>query len=50
MNFGFMFDKFLDAGDARTAKRQADIIMHALRNPLHPRPEGEWVVGEMARQ
>jgi Delta6-protoilludene synthase len=50
MSFGFMFDKFLDAGDESTARLQADIIMDALRNSTHPRPSGEWIVGEMARQ
>jgi hypothetical protein len=28
----------------------ARIIMDAMHNPCQPRPEGEWVGGEIARQ
>jgi Delta6-protoilludene synthase len=50
MSLGFMFDKFLDAGDESTALLQVEIIGDALHNPTYPRPSNEWIVGEMARQ
>ena len=31
-------------------REQADIVIDALRNPTRPRPDGEFVGGEVARQ
>ncbi|KAJ7121824.1 terpenoid synthase [Mycena crocata] len=50
MNFFFIIDEYSDVADTDGARVQADIIMHALRNPNLPRPEGEWIGGEVARQ
>jgi Delta6-protoilludene synthase len=50
MNLFFVIDEHTDVADAKTARNQADIVMDALRNPHTPRPTGEWVGGEMARQ
>lgn len=50
MNLFFVFDEQSDLVDAEEARKQADIIMDALRNPGRPRPENEWIVGEVARQ
>ena len=50
MNLFFMIDEHSDAVNGLEARRQADIIMHALRNPSLPSPKGEWIGGEMSRQ
>ncbi|KAF4628238.1 hypothetical protein G7Y89_g9908 [Cudoniella acicularis] len=50
MNLFFIFDEHSDKSEAAEVWNQVDIIMDALRNPSHPRPEGEWVGGEVARQ
>lgn len=50
MNLFFVFDEQSDLVDAEEARKQADIIMDALRNPGRPRPENECIVGEVARQ
>ncbi|KAH9940657.1 terpenoid synthase [Amylocystis lapponica] len=46
----FTFDEYTDVLSAPVVREYADIVMDALRNPLKPRPEGENVVGEVARQ
>ncbi|KAK7451208.1 hypothetical protein VKT23_012544 [Stygiomarasmius scandens] len=33
-----------------TVREEADIVMDALRDPKKPRPVGEWIGGEVARQ
>ena len=50
MNFFFVIDEHSDVVDGTEAKKQADIIMDAIRNPTVVRPKDEWVGGEMARQ
>ncbi|KAF8474316.1 isoprenoid synthase domain-containing protein [Gautieria morchelliformis] len=50
MNLAFVIDEHTDVADGKTARNQADIVMDALRNPHTPRPTGEWVGGEVARQ
>jgi Delta6-protoilludene synthase len=50
MNLFFVFDEWSDVSDEHETRRQADSIMDALRNPHKPRPAGEWVGGEVARQ
>lgn len=50
MNLFFMFDEYSDVTNAPEVRKQADIMMYALRNPTLPRPVGEWVGGEIARQ
>ncbi|KAF8915999.1 terpenoid synthase [Mucidula mucida] len=49
MNLYFVIDEYSDVADTKLARIQADIIMDALRNPLKPRPAGEWVGGECTR-
>ncbi|KAJ6507080.1 terpenoid synthase [Mycena sanguinolenta] len=46
----FTFDEYTDIIPAPEVRRYADIVMDALKNPDKPRPEGEHVVGEVARQ
>ena len=50
MNLFFVIDEHTDVADGKTARIEADIVMDALRNPCPPRPAGEWIGGEVARQ
>lgn len=50
MNLFFVIDEHTDVADIETARAQADTVMDALRNPHKPRPQGEWIGGEVARQ
>lgn len=50
MNLFFIIDEHSDVENINGARLQADIIMDALRNPDIPRPSGEWIGGEVARQ
>ncbi|KAG6374634.1 isoprenoid synthase domain-containing protein [Boletus reticuloceps] len=50
MHLFFMFDEYSDRSTPSEVCKQKEVIMDALRNPHTPRPEGEWIGGEMARQ
>ncbi|KAH8651060.1 isoprenoid synthase domain-containing protein [Xylariales sp. PMI_506] len=50
MHLFFMFDEYSDVSSTEEVSEQARIQMDALRNPYKPRPEGEWVGGEITRQ
>lgn len=50
MNMFFVFDEYSDVSSPEDVVEQAAIIMDALRNPSVPRPEDEWVGGEVTRQ
>lgn len=50
MNLFFIFDEHSDIASSEEVKKQADVIMDAIRNPTRPRPKGEWVGGEVSRQ
>lgn len=50
LNFIFVFDDYSDLEDEHGVRAQHDVIMDALRNPDGPRPAGESLLGEMARQ
>lgn len=50
MQLFFIFDEHSDIVDATVVRRQADSIMAAIRDPTRPRPEGEWIGGEISRQ
>jgi hypothetical protein len=50
MNLFFVIDEWSDVANARETRKYADSIMDALRNPHKPRPEGEWIGGEVTRQ
>ncbi|KAK7041639.1 hypothetical protein VNI00_009244 [Paramarasmius palmivorus] len=50
MNFVFIIDEYSDVVDVNGARFYADIVMDAIRSPHKPRPAGEWVGGEIARQ
>ena len=46
----FTLDGFTDVEPAPVVREIASIVMDALRNPDKPRPAGEVVLGEIARQ
>ncbi|KAJ6458240.1 terpenoid synthase [Mycena sanguinolenta] len=46
----FIIDEYTDVLSAPEVRRYADIVMDALKSPNKPRPGGEPVVGEVARQ
>jgi hypothetical protein len=50
MGFFWVFDEHSDVSPGNVVRRQADIIMDALRHPHKARPSGEWIGGEFARQ
>ncbi|KZT01823.1 terpenoid synthase [Laetiporus sulphureus 93-53] len=50
MNLFFVIDEYTDVEDAKTCREMVDVIIDALNHPHDPRPEGEVVLGEIARQ
>ncbi|KAI1498321.1 terpenoid synthase [Biscogniauxia marginata] len=50
MNVFFVFDEHSDKCESAEVWEQVDILMDALQNPEKPRPEKEWIGGEIARQ
>ncbi|KAK3331203.1 terpenoid synthase [Apodospora peruviana] len=50
MTLLYAFDEYTDWEDEHSTRGIADLFMDGLRNPDKPRPEGECVLGEMARQ
>jgi hypothetical protein len=50
MNLFFVIDHHTDIADPMVARKEANIIMDAIRNPHIDRPPGEWIGGEVARQ
>ena len=50
MNLVFVIDEYSDVSEPSEVRKHKDVIMEALRNPHQPRPKGEWIGGEAARQ
>ena len=50
MNLGIVYDEIYDESHEDEVQVMSNAIMDALRNPHTPRPEGEWVGGEVTRQ
>ena len=50
MAFLYVFDEFTDVEDEDTTRKMGEILMDGLRYPDKVRPEGENVLGEIARQ
>lgn len=50
MHLFFMFDEYSDKSSPDEVLNQARIQMDAFHDPDKPRPDGEWVGGEIARQ
>ena len=50
MNLFFVYDEYTDIVDGEGAGKIRDIVMDAFRHPEKPRPEGELLLGGMARE
>ncbi|KAK3936289.1 isoprenoid synthase domain-containing protein [Diplogelasinospora grovesii] len=50
MNLFFIFDEHSDKASPDEVREQGRILMHAFHKPDEPRPKGEWIGGEVARQ
>lgn len=50
VNFLFIFDDHSDKSEAAEVREQSRIVMDALSNPEKPRPAGEWMGGEVAKE
>jgi hypothetical protein len=50
MNLVFLYDEYSDKSHEDEVQVMKNAMMDALLNPHTPRPKGEWVGGEFARQ
>ncbi|EIM82223.1 terpenoid synthase [Stereum hirsutum FP-91666 SS1] len=50
MNLFFVIDEHSDTHGEETVRKMKDVVMDAIRNPHKPRPNDEWIGGEIARQ
>ena len=50
MNVFFLVEAYTDLENAAITKEIVDIVIDALHNPHKIRPEGECIIGEIARQ
>jgi len=50
MNLFYVYDEYTDIADGEGADKIRNIVMDAFRHPEKPRPEGELLLGEMARE
>ncbi|KAI0638649.1 terpenoid synthase [Trametes polyzona] len=50
MNVVFAIDEYTDVESAPAVQEMVDIVMDAIRDPRKARPEGEIILGEIARQ
>jgi len=50
MNLVYVYDEYTDIADGEGADKIRNIVMDAFRHPEKPRPEGELLLGEMARE
>lgn len=50
MNLLFVIDEYTDVEQESAVQEIVDVAIDAIRNPNKPRPAGEVVLGEIARQ
>lgn len=50
MNLVFLIDEHTDKEAPEVVQTRVDAVLDAIRNPHLPRPTGEWIGGEIARQ
>ncbi|EJD00101.1 terpenoid synthase [Fomitiporia mediterranea MF3/22] len=50
MNLLFAIDEYTDVEPAPVVRNMMDIVIDAMKDPHKPRPEGEVILGEIARQ
>lgn len=50
MNLFFVVDEYTDVESAAVTRQMVDIVIDALNNPHKPRPEGEILLGQVAKE
>jgi hypothetical protein len=50
MNVFFLLEEYTDTENGAVTKDIVDIVIDAIHNPHKIRPEGECIIGEIARQ
>ena len=50
MNLFFVVDEYTDVEPEPVVREMMNIVIDALNNPHKPRPEGEILLGEVAKQ
>ncbi|KAK0721855.1 terpenoid synthase [Lasiosphaeria miniovina] len=50
MTLFYAFDEYTDVAGETSTRQMADMLVDEVRNPDKPRPQGECLLGEMARQ
>ena len=50
MGLTLVIDEYTDVENEEVAQGMVDIVIDAMNNPQKPRPEGENILGEIARQ
>lgn len=50
MHVFFLVDECTDVEPASSVREMVDVVLDAMQNPQEPRPAGEVILGEIARQ
>ena len=50
MNLFYVVDEYTDVEPEPVVREMVNIVIDALNNPHKPRPEGEILLGEVAKQ
>ena len=50
MHLFLVLDEYSDRSAPSEVRQLKDMVIDAFRNPHTPRPKGEWIGGEVARQ
>ena len=50
MGLTLVIDEYTDVENEEAVRGMVDIVIDAMNNPQKPRPEGENILGEIARQ
>jgi hypothetical protein len=50
MNLFFVVDEYTDVEPASVVRGMVDVVVDALKNPHKPRPQGEVILGQVAKE
>ena len=50
MNLFFVVDEYTDVESAPMVREMVDVVIDALKNPHKPRPQGEILLGQVAKE
>lgn len=50
MHVFFLVDEYTDVEESHVVREMVDVVLDAMRHPQKPRPVGEVILGEIARQ